>query len=203
MPSWTAAFCALFIKRRTYWEQSLIHHRLTLNTICKNSSASALLNGPNPVKTGALVTSRPGCRRGQEFLGETLQKHTGVVRSLTFCMASPSPQGAVSNPATAHIYSTSLSKLDWLLFPLGDPPSLLLSWGTFTEWNDPSQPLHAPRAAAKPWDLTPKGSVGADGSPPTPDVRNDANHQQSVEKRSRDFVPRQGGKPHRGRLLTS
>lgn len=74
MPSWTAAFCALFIKRRTSWEHPLICHRLTLSTICKNSSTSVLLNGPQPCKNWSPCDNQAWLKEGTGISGRNTTK---------------------------------------------------------------------------------------------------------------------------------
>lgn len=195
MPSWAAAFWALFIKRRTYWEQPLICHGLTLSRNCQNTSASVLFNGPNSVKIGALVTTRAGPQEGTGIFGRNpIKTQRGGEEPQFLCGQAMSKWSCQQFCACPHLWHFII-QAGLSFIPFG--------WSPFTEGPLPSenenfQPLHAPRAALKPRDLTPKSSVGTDGSPPVP---NDANPHQSLEKRSKDFVPRQGGNPHIGRFF--
>lgn len=86
----------------------------------------------------------------------------------------------------------------WILFPLDHLPSLrdLSQVKNLCHSISISTPPSA-RPAAKPRDFTPKNSCCI------PCVLSDENPPQSLEKRSRDFVPRQGGDPHTDRFLTS
>lgn len=142
MPSWTAPLCALFITRRTHWEQPLICQGLTLSMNCKNTSTSVLFNGPSPGKWD----KQGWLKRGQGFLGETLQK-------LTFCMASGA--GSVLGLPTF----LTLHHPSWILFPLDDLPSLrdLSQVKNLCHSISISTPPSA-GAAAKPRDFTPKNS---------------------------------------------